>query len=241
MGYLGRVFGGGLGWAIAGPIGGLIGWWLGSRLDEEEAQQRETLGPSNGSKPGDFAVALMVVLAKVLKADGRVLKSELEYVKHYLLHAFSYEDAREMLHLLKNLLEQDYYLYEVADQINRHLNEAEKLQLIHVLFGLSQADGEVHPREVEVIEEVARYLHIPEQSFQSIKAMFAPDTEPWYEILGVSPSASDEEIKKAYHHLATLYHPDKLQHLGPEFKELAEQKFKTINEAYQHIRAQRGF
>ena len=241
MGYLGRIFGGGLGWAIAGPIGGLIGWWLGSRLDEEEEQQRETLKSPQESKPGDFAVALMVIFAKVLKADGRVLKSELEYVKSFLLHNFSYEDAREMLHLLKNLLEQDYYIYEVADQINQHLSEPEKLQLIHVLFGLSQADGEVHPKEVEVIEEVARYLHIPEQSFQSIKAMFAPNTDRWYEILGVSPAASNEEIKKAYHRLAAQYHPDKVQHLGPEFTQLAEQKFKAINEAYQHVRAQRGF
>lgn len=245
MGMLGRVFMGGLGWAFAGPIGGLIGWWLGGQLSQENAgggfsAGTQTTRPNTSTRSGDFAIAVLVLMAKVLKADGRVVKSEIEYVKQYFLRNFDVNDAQEMMRLLKNLLEQDYYIYEVATQINRHMQMAEKLQLLHVLFGISAADGQVHASELDALREIAQHLKISTRDFDAIKAQFVKDTSQAYKILETDAQATDDEIKKAYRRMAARFHPDKVSHLGPEFQKMAEEKFKAINQAYQEIRTQRG-
>jgi DnaJ like chaperone protein len=239
---LGRIFGAGLGWAFAGPIGGLIGWWLGSQMDGPQPASQASFGASSAqTRPGDFAIALLVLLAAVMKADGKVLKSELDYVKKFLVNSFGKNSAQEMLVLLKNLLTQDYYVYEVADQINQHMSNAEKLQLIHVLFGVSQADGHISPSEVDLIREISRYLKLTAADFEAIQAIFIKENKGYYKILEIEPSATDQEIKKAYRGMAARFHPDKVQHLGPDFQKMAEEKFKAINEAYQHIKTERKF
>jgi len=238
---LGKMFGAGLGWAFAGPIGGLIGWWLGGQYEGDAGNQaRARLSSHQQTRPGDFAVALLVLVASVMKADGKVVKAELDYVKQFLVKSFGRDNAQEMLVLLKNLLDQDYFIYEVANQINRQMNMAEKLQLMHVLFGISQADGHIHTSEVDVIREIAQHLQINQADLESIMAIFVKDTNSYYKILEIDPSASDQEIKHAYRSMATRFHPDKVQHLGPEFQSMAEEKFKVINHAYQQIKAERG-
>lgn len=237
---LGRMFGAGLGWAFAGPIGGLIGWWLGGQYDGQGSGSAQIGGSGKTTRPGDFAIALLVLVAAVMKADGKVVKAELDYVKQFLIKSFGRENAQEMLVLLKNLLDQDYYIYEVADQINRHMNSAEKLQLMHVLFGISQADGNVHASEVEIIREIGKYLRLSPADVDSIMAIIVKEKNSYYKILEVEPTASDQEIKKAYRSMATRFHPDKVQHLGTDFQKMAEDKFKAINEAYQEIKTERG-
>ncbi len=235
------MFGAGLGWAFAGPIGGLIGWWLGSQYEGNSGDQAwSPPGLSTQTRPGDFAIALLVLVASVMKADGRVVKSELDYVKQFLIKSFGRDNAQEMLLLLKNLLEQDYAIQEVADQINRQMRTAEKLQLMHVLFGISQADGHIDSSEVDVIREIARHLQISHADLESVMAVFIKNTDSFYKILEIEPSASDQELKHAYRSMASRFHPDKVQHLGPEFQAMAEEKFKKINEAYQQIKTERG-
>lgn len=251
MSVLGRIFISGLGWAFAGPIGGLIGWWLGGQLDQNHGGDgfqagagsfgRPPIAPTDRTRPGDFAIAVLVLIAKVLKADDRILKSEIEYVKQYFIQGFGAESAQAMMVLLKNLLEQDYYVYEVAPQINRHLQMAEKLQLLHVLFGISAADGEIDQREIDVIADIARQLKISTNDFNAIQAQFIKNNGQAFQILEIDSSATEDEIKKAYHRMAARFHPDKVSHLGPDFQKMAEEKFKAINQAYQDIRSQRGF
>jgi len=237
---LGRIFGAGLGWAFAGPIGGLIGWWLGGQMDGGQVSSQKTFGPSTSTtRPGDFAVALVVLLAAVMKADGKVLKSELDFVKEFLIKSFGKENAQEMLVLLKKLLDQEYYVYEVADQINRNMNSAEKLQLIHVLFGVSQADGNIHKSEIAIILEISQHLKLSTADFDAIKAIFIKNNSSNYKILEIDSSATDQEVKKAYRSMASRFHPDKVQHLGEDFQKMAEEKFKAINEAYQQIKTER--
>ncbi len=238
---LGRMFGAGLGWAFAGPIGGLIGWWLGGQVDANPNMGQGS-GPriSQQTRPGDFAIAMLVLVAAVMKADGKVVKAELDYVKQFLIKSFGRDNAQEMLVLLKNLLEQDYYIYEIANQINGHMNTAEKLQLMHVLFGISQADGQVHASEVEIIQEIGQHLKLNVRDVDAIMAIFIKNTNSYYKMLEIDPSASDQDIKKAYRSMAARFHPDKVQHLGPEFQKMAEDKFKAINDAYQQIKTERG-
>ena len=113
------------------------------------------------------------------------------------------------------------------------------LQLIHILFGLSQSDGDVHVDEVRVIKKIAGLLGVTGIEYDSIQGMFKEDLESAYNVLGVSSDSLDQEVKKAYRKMANKYHPDKIAHLGDEFKEIAQEKFNSVSEAYQKIKKDR--
>ena len=228
---------GGLGWAVGGPIGAVIGFALGSMVGESVGQAR--IG--TGTQPGDFGVSLLVLCAAVMKSDNRILKSELEYVKQFFIRQFGVEHAKERILLLREILKQDYSLRDVCSQIKYNLDVASRLQLLHLLFGLSNADGEIHPLEVETINNIADYLGISQGDFDSIKAMFVKDTSSAYKILEIPPTATDDEVKKAYRAMAVKHHPDKVHHLGTDFQKAAQEKFKTINEAYEQIKKERKY
>ncbi|MFQ6616970.1 MAG: TerB family tellurite resistance protein, partial [Fidelibacterota bacterium] len=187
------------------------------------------------SRPGDFAVSLLVLFAHVMRADKELLKSELNFVKQFLSEHFGADNARDLMILFRDILKQDYSLPPVCRQIKGHLDHPSRLEMIHVLFGLSQADGNVHPAEVSAIEKISRALGISQDDFESIKAMFVKGMASAYRVLGVDPDASPDEIKRAYRRMASKYHPDKVQHLGEDIQKLAEEKFKAINDAYRRV------
>ena len=112
--------------------------------------------------------------------------------------------------------------------------------MIHILFGLSQADGYVHPLEVQIIQTISGYFGISKKDFQSIEAMFYKDSLSAYKILEISKNATNDELKKAYRKMAAKFHPDKVHHLGEEFQKMAEEKFKKLNDAYTQIKKERN-
>ena len=234
---------GGLGWVMGGPIGAILGFAFAS-MNEDRAS-RWTGSRRRGrayaqTKTADFVISILVLFAKVMKADGQLLKSELDYVKRFLKQQFGVNQTREFMTLFKDILEQDYPLKDVCRQIQRSMDHPSRLELIHVLFGLSAADGHVHPLEVREIQTIANYLNINSRDYESIKAMFTKDELAHYKILEIDKSASDSEVKKAYRKMANKYHPDKVAHLGEEMQKLAEEKFKAVNDAYQQIKKDRG-
>jgi len=238
MAGFGKWIGGGLGWAFLGPLGGLMGFALGSMFDKS---QNDTIPQHAGTtQGGDVVASLLVLTAAMMKADGKVLKSELNFVKSFLVQQFGTEAAKHHLHTLKVLLEKEIPVEEVSAQIKRYMDYSSRLQLLHYLWGIAQSDNDIDPQEVRLIEIISRYMGISSTDQASIKAMFVEDTESAYRILEISPNASDEEVKRAYRDMAIKYHPDKVSHLGDEIKKSAEEKIKKVNEAYQKIKKERG-
>ncbi|MFN5912205.1 MAG: DnaJ domain-containing protein, partial [Bacteroidota bacterium] len=109
------------------------------------------------------------------------------------------------------------------------------------LFGIAKSDGTVSESEIKVIEDIAQKLRIPRVEFESVKNMFYRDTNSDYKVLGIEPSASDDEVKKAYRQMAIKFHPDKVAQMGEEFEKGAKEKFQQIQDAYEAIKKQRGF
>jgi DnaJ like chaperone protein len=175
-----------------------------------------------------------------MKADGTVLKSELNYAKAYLVKQFGSESANEALKMLRDILKRPIAVEEVCQQIRYRLDYASRLQLLHILYGIASADGHVKESEIQVISRIAYYMGISGTDQTSIKNMFVKSTDSAYKILGINKSVSDEEVKKAYRKLAVKYHPDKVSYLGDEFKKTAEEKFQKINQAYEQIKKERG-
>jgi len=240
MGYFGKWIGGGLGWVMGGPIGGLLGFLVGSMIDNTTVPSSAYTAQDNRTTPGAFGISLLVLIAAVMKADGKVVKSELDYVKQFFDRQFGRNSAGEATRMLRDLLQQDIPLRDVCQQISRNMDYSSRLQLMHLLFNVSLADGKVHPSEIEVIEKISGYIGIASSDYLSIKNMFIPGTDSSYKILELDPSATDEEVKKAYRRMAMKYHPDKVIHLGEDFKKAADEKFKKVNEAYERIKNERN-
>ena len=243
MGFFLKLILTGLGWSFGGPLGGIIGYAIGSLFSSKSprtlrSEVSEQFG--NTEEKRDFNVTLLVLSAAVMKADGNVKRSELDYVKRFFLQNFGQERAETYIKMLREILEKDYNLYEVSQQVGQHMDYSSRLQLLHYLFGIAQADGNISPEELSVINTISDYMGLTNSDFQSVKAMFIRETDSAYKILGVDPSATDEEVKRAYREMAKKNHPDMVSNLGEEVRQAAEKKFQEVNAAYETIKKQRG-
>jgi len=237
MGNFTKWIAGGLGWAFFGPIGGVIGFVLGSLIESPGTIKRTRLGSTTS---GDFALSLLVLVAAMMKADGKVVRSELDYVKRFFVQSFGEGTASEAIMMLRDILQQDINVRDVSTQMRNRMDYSSRLQMLHFLFGISTADGKAHSSELNMINIISGYLGINSKDLESIRNMFIPNTYSAYKILEISPDATDEEVKKAYRKMALKYHPDKVAYLGEEIKKTADEKFKKLNEAYEQIKKERG-
>lgn len=254
---LGKWIGGGIGWSLGGPVGAIAGFALGALFDNSLNQQEE--GPqgysqSQTTQPGDFGMSMVILSAAVMKADNRIMKSELEFVKSYLVRQFGQEQAKELVTALREVLKTDVPVRQVCLQIRSHMSHPMRLQLMHYLFGVGYADGNVHRVELNTLNTIARYLGISQKDFFSINAMFGGQssqsgTRPGssslglssaYKILEIESNVSDDEVKKAYRKMAKKYHPDKVASLGPNFQNAAKEKFQKVQQAYEEVKKARG-
>ena len=239
MAKFGKWIAGGLGWAFFGPLGGLIGFSVGSMFDGERRINPQGNSQTQQTTKGAYVMSLLVLIAAVMKADGKVLKSELDYVKQFLVRTFGTASAQEAIRMLKDLLNQNIPVNDVCQQIQKNMDYSSRLQLIHLLFGVAQADGHIDVAELNLIDQIALGMGIGSPDFQSIKSMFVKDTTSAYKILEIDPNASDEAVKKAYRKMAMKYHPDKVSYLGEDIQKSANEKFQKVNEAYENIRKER--
>lgn len=236
---------------LGGPIGALIGVVIGSVLDgasvswtgrltdgEEGEDTTESDTTHRRATEGDIRFSLLVLIACVMKADGRVLKSEVQFIKPFLLRTYGEEGGKEALQIIKKLLEQEIDIVGVSRQIGRYVNYSTRLEIIHMLLDLANADGEFAQQEQTVIEQIAACMNINPKDYESMAAMYrkTKDANWAYTALEIEPTASDEEVKKAYRRMAMKYHPDKVANAGEEIKRQATEKFRTIYEAYEHIK-----
>jgi DnaJ like chaperone protein len=242
-----KWIGGGLGFTILGPIGGIIGFAVGAMLDhmsgpaqEEPTAQRHGPGAQHATG-GDLAVSLVVLTAAIMKADGRVTQRELDHVRRFLSQQFGAARAGELLILLRDVLRREIRLHEVCLQMRQHMPHPVRLQLMHYLIGLAHADGQVDRSEVDMLRTIAHGLGISDKDLGSLSAMFRQsDPNAAYDVLEIAPSATEEEVKKAYRRMAMKYHPDKVAQLGEEVQKAAHEKFKKVQEAYEAIQKERG-
>jgi DnaJ like chaperone protein len=235
MGSFAKWIAGGLGWAFFGPVGGVFGFVLGSMFDGVDIRTTST-----NTTQGDYAVSFLVLITAVIKADGKVLRSELDYVKKFLIQNFGEAGAKEALIMLKDLLKQDIPVYDVCEQISGHMNYSQRLQLLHFLYGLGYADGQLTSAEEKLLELIANGLKISVGDKESLQSMFKNTIDDLYKILEIDSTVPDEEVKKAYRKMAMKYHPDKVATMGEDVKRAANDKFQTLNNAYEKIKKERG-
>lgn len=240
MGIFGKWLGGGLGFVMGGPIGGLLGFLVGSMIDSTTVHTSTYTSGSVRTSQGDFGMSLLVLVAAVMKADGKVVKSELDYVKQFFVRQFGQDSAKQALLMLKDILKQDIPVRDVCLQIKGNMDYSSRLQLLHLLFNVSLADTFIDSSEIAIIEKISSYMGVASGDFLSIKNMFIPETDSSYKILEIERSSSNDDVKKAYRRMAMKYHPDKVSHLGDDVRKSADEKFARVNEAYEKIKKERN-
>ena len=234
----GKWIGGILGWAMFGPIGGLIGFLAGGAFDGFNGSYRRTYSPAE--QRNSFLVSLLVLSAAVIKADGKTIQSELDYVKDFIRKNFGDAVVPDAMKTLNQLLSQDVNIYQVGPQIAQYMNYSQRLQLFHYLVQIALADGEFATSEKSVLEAIGTTIGLNTADVSSVISMFYKDSSSAYTVLGISPSATDDEVRTAYRRMAMKNHPDKVATLGPDVQKAAAEKFRQIQEAYETIKQERG-
>ncbi|MDD3723654.1 MAG: TerB family tellurite resistance protein [Lutibacter sp.] len=245
MGNFIKWLGAGLGFTLGGPIGSILGFAVGSFIDgfsKEDIELAKTYGRSSANvQSGDFEVSLLLLSSIVIKADGRIDERELSYVREHFKRMYGEERAKNAYKLFNIFIKNnEISTAQICMQIRQNLTHASRLQLVHFLFGIANADGAVNEVEVNAIKTIAGYLYVNSYDFESIKAMFYSSSDSAYRILEIEKTASNDVVKMAYRKMAKKYHPDKLQHLGNEHIKGAEEKFKQVSIAYEQIQKERG-
>ena len=226
---LGKLVGIGAGFWWGGPIGAIIGYYIGKNLFT-----------GNNDREKAYEISLLILASLVIKADGKVLKVELNYVKSFFTKTFGNTKSKKYFEIFNTLNKQELSskLRGVCLQLTNSVNHASRLQIIHFLFGVAASDNEIHQDEVYLINKIANYLNINDYDFHSIYARFSKNEnglERYYKILEVEKEASIDEVKKSYRKLVMKYHPDKLQGVSDDIVKLANEKFLAIQEAYEKV------
>lgn len=223
------------------------GYSRGSRSGYSYQQQYE--GQRNG-----FMFSLLVLASYVIKADGKVMHSEMEYVRNMLRMNFGNQAVVEGDEILKKLFERQKQMdaqrpgsykqtvYESCRQIYQNMSHEQRLQLLAFLCEIARADGNVPKSEIEALRWLASSLGLNAKEVDSMLNLDsgANNLEAAYKVLEISPDATDDEVRKAYRKLALKHHPDKVATLGDDVKKAAEKKFKEINAAKDLIYKSRG-
>ncbi len=232
MNQYAKWIGGGLGWMYGGPIGAFLGYQLGKYISKG-FQSKET----------SFELSLLILSAIVVKADGKIQKSELDCVRRFFVQSFGKLKSDKYFQIFNDVKHKDFpSVRSVCIEINKHVNHKTRLQIIHFLFSIAHSDGHVDIKEINIIKKISKYFWISEYDFSSIEAMFSKEKniDNAYDILGVSKTASDDQIKTVYRKMVKKYHPDRLTGVSEDIVKMAKEKFQSVKDAYDKIRQQRG-
>lgn len=266
---MGKWIGGIIGWMAGGPLGALAGYLIGSLFEQgmdavNTSENAGTFGTGTGRGGGfrtyeqvyrqqgdrnSFLFALMVLASYIIKADGRAMHSEMELVRQMLRQNFGEDAVTQGNDILTKLFNEQKrvgwtqfkgIVRECSEQIKRNMTAAQRLQLLNFLVMIAQADGSVPESEVTALRETAQWLGMSAGEVDRMLHLQGDTLEDAYKVLGVSPSATDDEVKRAYRRLALQHHPDKVAALGEDVRKAAEKKFQEINNAKERIWKARG-
>lgn len=284
MKWVGCWIGGTLGTMLgSGILGTLAGFCLGSIIDEmmdsradsndyntnnqdyysqSNGYKQYQYGGQNGSsnahsneeQRNSFLFSMLVLSSYIIKADNKIMHSEMEFVRQFLRQNFGEQAVNQGQEILLKPFEIQKQqgiqvfrntIHQSCAEIKHNMNVSQRLQLLNYLVIIAKVDGYVSPEEIKALKEVARHLGLTAKDVDSMLNMengarANSNIEDAYKVLGLSSTATDDEVKVAYRKMALKHHPDRVATLGEDIRKAAEKKFQDINDAKERIFKARG-
>lgn len=254
-----KWIGGFLGLLSGGPLGALAGFVLGAMFDVVSADSyvvTDEMDPARssvdqGTRNG-FLFSLLTLASYIIKADGKIMHSEMEAMRQFLRMNFGEvavsEGEQIMLQLFERQKQMDatqpgayrQTIFSCCQQLKSVLDEAQRLQLLSLLVMLSKADGHVATEEITALREIAAELGLSEAELNSMLNLGGTTLKDAYAVLEIDETATDDEVRTAYKRMVIKHHPDRVATLGDDVKAAAEKKMREINEAKELIFRSRG-
>ena len=256
-----KWIGGFFGLLSGGPIGALAGFVLGALFDAMGTRGVEPMGGiytgqsqetiNRGTRNG-FLFSLLTLASYVIKADGKIMHSEMEMVRAFLRQNFGEQAVQEGEDIMRRLFERQKqmeaqqpgsYRQTISDccrQLASILPESQRLQMLSFLAAIAKADGNIHAQEIAALREITSLLGLSEADLNSMLNLGATSLDDAFQVLEVSANATDDEVRAAYKRMAVKHHPDRVASLGEDVRKAAEEKMQKINEAKDLIYKARG-
>lgn len=279
-----KWIGGFLGYMAGGFLGALAGVFIGSVIDsfidesDDDSDNAYSGGNERQQQQGQrnsFFFSLLVLASYIIKADGKVMHSEMEFTRRFLRENFGDAAMAQGDQILKGLFEEQKRqgatafrntITQCCFEVRMNTTYETRLQLMDFLIIIAKCDGRVPQEELNALMYVAATLGIDSTDFESMYNMgfnysnygnysnqggqgsqhtatpptYHDELEAAYKVLGISSSATDQEVKSAYRKMALKHHPDKVATLGEDVRRAAEAKFQEINNAKEIIYKARG-
>ena len=256
-----KWIGGFFGLLSGGPIGALAGFVLGALFDAIDTRGIEPMGGTytgesqqtinEGTRNG-FLFSLLTLASYVIKADGKIMHSEMEMVRTFLRQNFGQQAVTQGEDIMRKLFERQKQMdaqqpgayqqtiHDCCRQLAALLPEAQRLQLLSFLAAIAKADGTLHQQEIHALREITAQLGLSEADLNAMLNLGATTLDEAYQVLEVAPTATDDEVKAAYKRMVVKNHPDRVASLGEDIRKAAEEKMRKINEAKELIYRARG-
>tara|TARA_B100001063_G_scaffold245894_1_gene283008 strand:- start:7778 stop:8497 length:720 start_codon:yes stop_codon:yes gene_type:complete len=221
--------------------GAILGFMVGGFFEFFSKNSVQIRTSSYAIKPETFQLNLLALSALIIKADGKIEQKELDFVRSFFIGQFGKDRADSIFRTFNTQIKKEtQHLDQLTRVFVQQTAYETRLQILHFLFGIANADGNISNIELQKLSQVATGMRLRLPDFESIKAMFVKNTDNVFKILEVDSNASLDEIKKAYRKMAKKYHPDKLRGQDPAMIKGAEEKFREVQKAYETLMRQKN-
>ena len=239
MSIWGKILGGATGFAFGGPIGALLGGVAGHALDKIKTKKK--LPEETALKQIGFTIGVIVLSAKMAKADGKVTEDEIRAFKEKInVPDSEIKNVAKLWDQAKKTTDGfQIYARQIANLLEKNSSVLEELLKLLIIIAL--ADGKITIPEIKYLKEVGNIFGFSEECFERIYSSKSGVSSDPYQILGISRDASIDEIKQKWKQLAINHHPDRLisQGIPEDLIHKSTSRLKEINNAWDTIQNKR--
>jgi len=216
-------------------------YWVQQRVATYEQSQTES--------HNRFVWLLVQILIRIARIDGEITRDEVQTIQRFFQDNLRYSQTQMMWikELIKEATSSPQTLDSLLQEFKATFAYEPRLILLELIYQILSTKGMIPPAELEIARNIGIFLEISEYERRAIEAKYTRRRETGpavpremaahhYTVLGLDPGADMEAIKKAYRTLSMQYHPDKVSHLGEEFRAVAEEKMKELNQAYDYFK-----